>query len=177
MPLSINVGLSRKASKDYQSTGTSINIVAELDATLLAKPEEMQRQIDGLFQQAQDAIDRNAAAPEPSARDTGHDRRRSVGRDHNGDREGARDTGRHGRNGNAAHNGNGSRHGNGNGGSMTDSQRRAILAIAKRANADVDYECREILGAEFDDLTLRQASELIDHLKGTQPTNGCGNDR
>ena len=60
---------------------------------------------------------------------------------------------------------------------MTDSQRRAILAIAKRANADVDYECREIIGAEFDDLTLRQASELIDHLKATQPANGRGNGR
>jgi hypothetical protein len=43
MPLSINVGLSRKASKDYQSTGTSINIVAELDQALLAKPDELQR--------------------------------------------------------------------------------------------------------------------------------------
>ena len=31
MPLSINVGLSRKASRDYQSTGVSINVTAELD--------------------------------------------------------------------------------------------------------------------------------------------------
>ena len=38
MPLSINVGLSRKASKDYQSTGVSINVTAELDQSLLAKP-------------------------------------------------------------------------------------------------------------------------------------------
>jgi hypothetical protein len=29
MPSSINVGLSRKASKDYQSTGVSINVTAE----------------------------------------------------------------------------------------------------------------------------------------------------
>ena len=43
MPLSINVGLSRKASKNYQSTGVSINIVAELDAALLARPEELQQ--------------------------------------------------------------------------------------------------------------------------------------
>lgn len=39
MPLSINVGLSRKASRDYQSTGVSINVTAELDQTLLARPE------------------------------------------------------------------------------------------------------------------------------------------
>ena len=63
MPLSINVGLSRKASKDYQSTGTSINIIAELDAALLAKPDELQKQIDGLYREAQDAIDRNTVAP------------------------------------------------------------------------------------------------------------------
>ena len=181
MPLSINVGLSRKASRDYQSAAVSINIVAELDQSLLAKPDELQKQIDGLYQQAQSAIDRNAAAPEPAERDAGHDGHGSANWDHNGDRKANRDTDRHGRNGNTAHNGYGSRSGNGkangNGGSMTDSQRRAILAIAKRANADVDYECREMIGAEFEDLTLRQASELIDHLKAVQPANGRGNGR
>jgi hypothetical protein len=45
MPLSINVGLSRKASKDYQSTGVSINVTAELDQALLAKPDELQQQV------------------------------------------------------------------------------------------------------------------------------------
>ncbi|HEY8746334.1 MAG TPA: hypothetical protein VIM11_00060, partial [Tepidisphaeraceae bacterium] len=58
--------LSRKASKDYQSTGASINIVAELDQSLLAKPDELQRQIDGLYQQAEEAINRNAAASPPT---------------------------------------------------------------------------------------------------------------
>ena len=58
MPLTINVGLSRKASKDYQSTGVSINITAELDQSLLAKPEELQAQVDELYSQAQQAIDR-----------------------------------------------------------------------------------------------------------------------
>ncbi len=53
MPLSINVGLSRKASKDYQSTGTSINITAELDSAPLGKPEELQRAVDQLYQHAE----------------------------------------------------------------------------------------------------------------------------
>jgi len=35
MPLVINVGLSRKASKYYRSAGTSINISTELDHALL----------------------------------------------------------------------------------------------------------------------------------------------
>ena len=38
MPLSINVGLSRKASKDYQSTGVSINVTTELHQSLLDRP-------------------------------------------------------------------------------------------------------------------------------------------
>ena len=60
MPLSINVGLSRKASKDYQSTGYSINVTAELDQSLLARPEELQTQVANLYQQAEQALDRQA---------------------------------------------------------------------------------------------------------------------
>ena len=41
MPLTINVGLSRKASKDYQSTGVSINVTAELDSAFLSKPDQL----------------------------------------------------------------------------------------------------------------------------------------
>jgi hypothetical protein len=144
MPLSINVGLSRKASKDYQSTGTSINIVAELDQALLAKPDELQRQIDGLYQQAQNAIDRNSGSPEP-AHQSGQNQRQS--------------------------NGNGRRAANGNGNAMTAGQRRAILAIAERNNIELDLECREFIGTEFDRLSLRQASDLIDHLKKQTPAS------
>jgi hypothetical protein len=49
MPLNINVGLSRKASRDFQSTGYSINLVAELDSALLAHPDELQEQIADLY--------------------------------------------------------------------------------------------------------------------------------
>jgi hypothetical protein len=58
---------------------------------------------------------------------------------------------------------------------MTESQRRAILAMARRGNLDVDYECRQIIGEELDYLSVRQASELIDHLKSiTLAGNGRG---
>ena len=176
MPLSINVGLSRKASKDYQSTGTSINIVAELDATLLGKPDELQKQIDGLYQQAQDAIDRNGGVPEATPRDTGRDQRQTQ----NGDRSGDRTNRRNGRNGNNSGNGagqhrNGTSNGN-NGSRMTDSQARAIDAIAARLGIDPRAEAREIVG-ELDELTIRQASELIDHLKSIEPVRGSRNGR
>src|SRR5580658_1936945 len=135
MPLSINVGLSRKASRDYQSTGVSINVTAELDQVLLARPDELQRQIGGLYSQAQNALDHQANAlgdPQP---------RRNGQNDHGRDR----------RNGYERNNGN-----NGNGdrrdAAMTSSQRRAILAIVKRWDINLDSECREFIGEEFERL-------------------------
>jgi len=57
---------------------------------------------------------------------------------------------------------------------LTASQRRAILAIAKRWDRNVDYECRKRFATEFDDLSVRQASDLIDHLKLSTPSGkGC----
>jgi len=161
MPLSINVGLNRKASHNYQSTGVSINVTAELDATLLAKPDELQQQIAGLYSQAERALNRQSAqlAPsEPSRTNGAH----SNGSQRNYERS---DTNRRA-------NGNGH-----NRGHMTDSQRRAIEAIARRVNADAAYEAREITGAELEDLTVRQASDLIDHLKSLESTAGNGNGR
>ncbi|MGB0766825.1 MAG: hypothetical protein ACPGYV_03860 [Phycisphaeraceae bacterium] len=60
MPLTINVGLNRKASKDYQSTGASINLTAELDQSLLTRPDELQGAVSELYEQAELALDRQA---------------------------------------------------------------------------------------------------------------------
>jgi hypothetical protein len=154
MPLSINVGLSRKASKDYQSTGVSINVTAELDQSLLTKPNELQQQVANLYFQAEQALDReagNMSGPPPQAATDRPRRTNGGGSRGNGSGNYRRGNG----NGNSA----------GNGGGMTDSQRRAILAIARRANADAVYEANQIIGTPLDDLTVRQASDLIDHLK------------
>jgi hypothetical protein len=141
MPLSINVGLSRKASRDYQSTGVSINVTAELDSALLQKPAELQQQIAGLYAQAEFALDRQANGKVPAApasRTNGYagtSTRSNVG--------------------------NGQRNGSG----MTASQRKAILSIASRNGVDAAAEAQDRFGTSLDDLTLRQASELIDYLK------------
>jgi hypothetical protein len=159
MPLSINVGLSRKASKDYQSTGVSINVTAELDQSLLARPEELQQEVANLYAQAAHAMDRQAGRPDsqpPPAPGRGYGNGRSGGyRNGNGTVRTANRSNR-------------------NGGGMTESQRKAILAIARRAEIDPIYEAEQIIGVPLDDLTLRQASELIDHLKGLAP---AGNGR
>jgi len=153
MPLSINVGLSRKASRDYQSTGVSINVTAELDQSLLARPDELQAQVANLYAQAEHALEQQAGGMslrEPS-RSNGNRRYAKGSRQSNG-------------------NGNGHR-ANGNGGGMTDSQRGAINAIARRLNIDSAYEAEQVIGMPLDDLSVRQASELIDHLKALVPAD------
>jgi hypothetical protein len=171
MPLTINVGLSRKASKDYQSTGCSINVTAELDQSLLARPDELQQQIDGLYRQAREAVHRQTATASAgtTTRSVGRTGTRSSGYAANGGNGNGHGDGTARR----VRGGRGAENGNGNGVvPMTQSQRRAIIAIASRLNVDADAEARDIVGAPLDDLTLRQASDLIDHLKSLQPTAG-----
>jgi CO/xanthine dehydrogenase Mo-binding subunit len=144
MPLTVNVGLSRKTSKDYQSAGRSINLSAELDQVLLARPEELQRQIAALYQQAQHALDTPAAEGEDTHEQPQHPPR-SLAR------------------------------GNGNGHidpAMTASQGRAIQAIARKLNVDAFEIARRELGVDPAQLSIRDASRLIDRLKSLGQPNG-----
>jgi hypothetical protein len=127
MPLCINVGLSRKASRDYQSTGVSINVTAELDAALLARPEALQEQIAGLYQQAQLAMERQVqqSALPPRAAANGH-----------------------------AHT------------PITPSQRRAIIALCQHHQLGPQDQALGQFQRRLEQLSVRQASQLIDHLKG-----------
>jgi hypothetical protein len=50
---------------------------------------------------------------------------------------------------------------------MTPKQRSAILAIARRADVDAFASARQTFGVDLDALSARQASELIDNLKGS----------
>jgi hypothetical protein len=149
MPLSINVGLNRKASADFQSTGASINITAELDATLLMRPDDLQAAIGRLYQQARTALERQAATPVPAPtlqrqRVGGWTNRREAPTSGNG----------HSSNGRGPQ-------------PMTPKQRQAILAIARRADVDAFASARQTFSVDLDALTARQASQLIDNLKGS----------
>ena len=84
MPLTINVGLSRKASKDYQSTGVSVNVTAELDQSLLARPDELRGEIDKLYAQAEDAIERQDIENEEGRNQSRHKERNFDHRIDNG---------------------------------------------------------------------------------------------
>ncbi len=67
-------------------------------------------------------------------------------------------------------NGNGQRTPRTRSGSMTASQRKAIEAIANTLGICPIEEARHELGLNLDELTVRQASRLIDHLKSLQPS-------
>ena len=65
MPFIINVGVSRKASKDFQSTGYSLNLTAELDSGLLADSNRLQNEIERIYSQATIALNRQVEGSGP----------------------------------------------------------------------------------------------------------------
>lgn len=177
MPLLINVGLNRKASKDFQSVGVSLNMTAELDQGLLSDPPRLQSEVQRIYSLAEDALERQistmSAEPAPkqdtSAKATTPGVPMAASQPQPGHANG-------GSNGNGHANGhsNGSQNGHAANGSAyggmirpaTESQVRALRAIAKRNRLDLDREAHEEFGVEgADQLDVKQASALIDLLK------------
>ncbi len=157
MPLRLNVGVTRKLGLPAcSSIGASCSLDLEVDSGLL-------RDLPGFHAQARDAfvsarravddeLDRLRPAPPPPI-DPGAEGRR-AGRDGQPDRPGP--PGRppaDGRPGKAA----------------TPNQVRAILSIARRQRADLDGLLCDLDVARPEELTLAQASRLIDQLKAVGP--------
>lgn len=173
MPITLNVGLSRKTSENYNSAGLSINITAELDQSLLARPHELQGAIHELYEQAEIALEQQSNAPSPT----------SVASESDGQSNGQyRPTRRddqvsHGRSP-APHRStsNPDRPGTNSRipGAMTQSQRRAIEAIGKRLDLDVHAEASHEFGSPLEHMTVREASKMIDHLKSLQAAKNGG---
>ena len=98
MPLTVNVGISRKASANYQSAGVSIHLTAELDQGLLADPPRLQQEIDRIYAQAEQAVDRKVngmkgvsapeqevpSLPQPAAAGRGPQHRNGSNGSHSG---------------------------------------------------------------------------------------------
>jgi hypothetical protein len=162
MPLLINVGLNRKASKDFQSVGVSLNLTAELDQGLLNDPPRLQSEIDRIYGQAEEALERQITAMGTESKQalpsTAPSPRTPI---HTSGPDALKPQ----TNGKSA---NGSFHG-GAVRPATESQVRALRAICKRARLDLDREAHDEFGVESaDQLDVKQASQLIDILKERQ---------
>ena len=152
MPLKLNVGLSRKVGEaNYGSKGASVNLELELDSGLISEPERLQDRIRQLFRLAKASVDEELHAD--SAADT-------AANNNNGHTHAANGNGRSG----------------GNVRRATQSQVRALWAIAERQQLDLRQCVRDQFGVnEPDGLSIGQASQLIDELK--RATNGNGERR
>lgn len=155
MPLTVNVGLSRKQSENFNSQGCSIHLSAELDQSLLARPDDLQGAIHELYEQAEYALVRQASSTRqgPADRNGTHSTPTRVS-------------------GNA-HAGNGRLSGM-PGRGMTPSQRRAVFSIAEQLGLDPVDEARDAFGIDLDHASLEEASKLIDHLKAILFSNQSG---
>ena len=147
--LKLNVGLSQKIGQaNYGSRGASVSLEVELNSGLINQPERLNEQIRHLFDLARTAVEEELSRDgHQEGHVAGGERHQRPGQDHRA-----------------------------NGRRATQSQVRAIHAIAHRQNVNLP----ELLRRRYqlnraDDLSLTEASQLIDELKGA--ANGRENRR
>jgi hypothetical protein len=172
MPLKLNVGVSKKLGLPaYSSVGASCNVEVELDSSMLHDPEGFYAQVRVAYAACRQAVNdelvrlqAQAVAPDAirasqcssqEQRDTkngrGHQNGQSAPANGTADRM---DTGARRRAPKTA----------------TESQVKAICAIARNQHADLKSLLREEYGVtSADDLSLSQASALIDRLRAACP--------
>ena len=150
MPVKLNIGLSRKVGEaNFGSRGASVNLEVELDSGIVSDQQRFQDRVRALYAQARQSINAELDLPsegpaieQPVVQRNGHA---------------------------SAHNGNGNDNGSQSrqeGGSATQSQVRAIFAIARRNRLDPKNLVLERFGLDRpEDLSIRDASSLIDDLK------------
>ena len=168
MPMTLTVSRNRKTSHNYNSDGCGLSLTVELDQGLLRQPDELHAKIERLYAELDDALEAESERSTLAGLNRNRDRnldnadnRPVPSRDRHGRRE-------HRRPDNRDHNGHADEPG------MTQSQRRAIAAIAKRLDVDPEDEATDMAGTSLDQLSLKQASTLIDRLKSRQHSHGNG---
>ncbi|HWD40091.1 MAG TPA: hypothetical protein VG944_14675 [Fimbriimonas sp.] len=178
--LRVNVGLSRKLSKDYNSTGYSINVDGEVTAAV-SDPEAVIERVKELFDLAEESLDLQIRRAEGDAafaqRDGQHEQRRPPRRPANaGNGQAARTSPKQ----------NEHRNGDERGAEpATDKQLQFLLTIAKRQRLsaiDLERQIGDVLGRETGlyDLTKQEAAKAIDALNGhrqqasSETANGNG---
>jgi hypothetical protein len=155
VPLKLNLGVSRKVGlPDYGSVGASCNLEVELDSNLIDRDlDAFHARVRDVYVAAHQAVHDELArlqAPVASSHDPPASPPRRALNDHPGG------------------NGHGDRSPAGRSGPRrpaTENQVRAIRSIASRQHADLDGLLQEYGVARPEDLSVKQASELIDTLK------------
>jgi hypothetical protein len=143
MAITVNVGFSRKVGEpNYGSRGASVHVEVELDRSAMEDGERFQSEIEKIFEQARDAVDRellrNLSSSSGAQADL--DEFSEATKNQNGRARAPR--------------------------LATPNQVRAIEAIAQHRGVGLS----ELFAAEFDaksaeELTIVEASLLIDRLK------------
>ena len=161
--LKLNVGWSRKLGeqKTFCSKGASVNLELELDSAIVGEPDRLQERIRQMFHLAKDSID--AQLNEPTAPSSPHSNNsnNSQSRHSAGQKSGQRQ----------AANTNGRR--TSSPPPATDSQVRALHAIANRQGLNLEAALRERFDVDRPEvLTIAEASEMIDEMKNLPATAG-----
>ncbi len=169
MALVIKASVSRKLTEDFNSKGWALELQSEFDPRMLDDTEGLAKSTDFLFQIANDLLDQQVTSSASNRTGNGEAYNRSKQNP---------DGGHVNRNGSYGHNGANGTSGNGNGarsksnGSaghkerpITAAQINAIQKMATRLDTNGDAVAREDFNAPLKELSIKQASQLIDNLK------------
>jgi hypothetical protein len=164
--LKVNVGLSRKLSKDYNSEGFSINVEGEVVAST-SDAEAVVEQIKELYDLAEEALAQQVSRSQSTAAIASRDEEPRASRQNGNGRPEASGNGHR----ETANNGNGRKDE-----PATNKQIQYLLSIGKRmklSTAALEKEIADVLGNEVAlyDLTKKQAGIVIDQLTATAGSN------
>ena len=168
--LKANVGLSRKLSENYNSTGFALNIEGELTAPP-SDPQAVVEQLKELYDLAEEALDQQIERSKSIDAVAGHDQAIRRTRSENGNRRG--ESVRNG-NGDHLHRGTQQQSGNVNV-PATNKQISYLLSIGRRqklSTVQLESEIANILGERVGvyDLTKSEAAQVIDALTSGSET-------
>ena len=142
MPVLVTVGRSKKVSENYNSDGFSLNVQAELPASVLEDPNALAEQTNMLFQLTTDLLDEqvriagnNNTVSQPVSVPASQPRQAYQAKGGNGNR------------------------------GITDAQKNAIQKMAAKVGDNPEALAHSGYNVGLDQLSIKQASALIDDLK------------
>ena len=175
--LKVNVGLSRKLSRDYNSTGFSINVEGEICASI-DDPEAVVEKVKELYDLAEEALNHQIERYEGESAIANRDRE-PVEPPRNGSSRNGDSSHREERRNNDAGR---SRQGAGDGETATNKQIQYLLNLGKRHGLtpqQLESRIESTFGRQIGvyQLTKREAGELIDSLTQDGAGGGQSNGR